>query len=474
MIRRARLRLTLWYSGALLFLLLILSTVTYTAVTRTLRHELEDGISSAVGQWLDAPRRVPLTRPAEGRGPGPGFGPGRAGATSTAAATPTTDLAPNTDATPRATFTPRAGMPSRIDPRLLPFPDDTEMAGIGSTSDVFLLAFRADGELAINQRRIDAEMIAESGALRSALAGQATWETVEDDGVRLRIYASPVIAGDRTEGAVVGARNLDEYDRQVQAVLIVLAMVAVGGGLLSLGGAYLFAGHALQPLEEAYNRQRSFVADASHELRSPLAVIRASADLLLREPLPAPHRESVEEIRDVTQEAATLIDDLLELARAEEGAPGHAESEVAAEATAVVEQMRGILERGGHTVNTTLAPVRAAAEGAEVRRMVRALLENVAAHTPEGTPVRVELAERSGCAVLSVEDSGPGIPDGHEAAIFERFARLDEARTPGTGHGAGLGLAIVRSLAERRGGSVSASRPASGGLRVEVSLPLAK
>ncbi len=473
MIRDARLRLTLWYSAALLVLLLILSTVTYTAVTRTLRHELEDGISSAVGQWLEVPRRVPFTRPLEGRGPG--TAPGRPGATPLPPDTTSTPDVTRTDGvTPRATFTPRAGVPSRADPRMLPALDDAAMADAGSTSDVFLLAFRADGELAVNQRRIDAGMISESSALQSALAGQAKWETVDNNGVRLRIYAHPVTVGGRTEGAVVGARNLEEHNRQVRAMLTVLAMVAMGGGLLSLGGAYLFAGHALHPLEEAYDRQRSFVTDASHELRSPLAVIRVSADLLLREPLSDAHRESVEEIRDVTQEAATLVDDLLELARAEAGAPGHADSDAATEITAVIEQMRGILDRRGHTVRTVLAPVRAAADGAEIRRMVRALLENVTAHTPEGTAVRVELAERGGSAVLAVEDSGPGIPDGHEDAIFERFARLDEARTPGTGHGAGLGLAIVRSLAERRGGSVSASRPASGGLRVEVSLPLAK
>lgn len=472
MVRRARLRLTLWYSAALLVLLLILSTVTYTAVTRTLRHELEQGVSSAVGQWLEVSRRMPLARPPEGRGPG--FRPGRAGVAPPPEAAPTADATPAEEIAPRPPFIPRAGLPPRLAPFLFPTPDDAGGAAVNPTSDIFLLAFRADGALAVNQRRIDAGMISGSDALRSALAGQAAWETIEHDGVRLRIYASPVAVGDRTGGAVVGARNLDEYDRQVRAVLTVLAMVAVGGGVLSLGGAYLFAGHALQPLEEAYGRQRSFVADASHELRSPLAVIRASADLLLREPLPAPYRESVVEIRDVTQEAATLIDDLLELARAEEGAPGHAESDAAAEADAVIGQMRGILGRRGHTVSAVLAPVRAAAQGAEVRRIVRALLENVAAHTPEGTPVRVELVERGGSAVLAVEDGGPGIPAGHEATIFERFARLDEARTPGAGHGAGLGLAIVRSLAERRGGSVSASRPASGGLRVEVSLPLAK
>ena len=203
-------------------------------------------------------------------------------------------------------------------------------------------------------------------------------------------------------------------------------------------------------------------------------MIRASSDLLLRESLPVQQRESVEEIRDVTQEAATLIDDLLELAQAEEGAPGHAEADVAAETGAAIEQLRSILGRHDHNVSAVLSAARATAEGAEVRRIVRALLENVAAHTPEGTPVRVEVAERGGHAVITVEDNGPGIPDGQETTIFERFARLDDARTPGTGHGAGLGLSIVRSLAERRGGTVSASRPDGGGLRVEVSLPLAK
>jgi signal transduction histidine kinase len=496
-IRRARLRLTLWYSAALLVLLVALSVVTYTAVTRTLRNELEEGIASAVTQWLEVSLR-PAARPGDGpaaRGPGFNLRPGTnplarptstvtpslavvpdatptvaaAGTTPVPAASPTAP--PAGTAPPKSASTPRA----RLDPRLLFSADAAgEITDVGSTSDVFLLAYRADGVLAVNQRRVNAEAITNSNAVAKALAGQPTWETVHDDGVSLRIHATPIDVGGRAEGVIVGARNLDEYDRQVRAVVIVLAMVAVGGGIMSLAGAYLFAGHALQPLEEAYGRQRSFVADASHELRSPLAVIRTSVDLLLREPLPAQHRESVEEIRDVTGEAATLIDDLLELAHAEEGTPGHAESDLAVEVSAAIEQVRGILERRDHIVSTVLAPVQAGAAGAEVRRIVRALLENVAAHTPEGTPVRVEVVERGGHAILAVEDEGPGIPAGQEATIFERFARLDEARTPGTGHGAGLGLSIVRALAARRGGTVSASRPASGGLRVEVSLPLAK
>lgn len=473
MIHRARLRLTLWYGAVLLVLLLTFSAVTYTAITRTLRNEVDEGISSAVGRWLDLPRRAPAARPSDGRVPSPGQG--RAGATPPAGSTPGADATPADGAASRPPVTPRVAIPPRLDPRLLALLADGANVGGGSTSDVFLLAFRPDGELVVNPRGVDATVISGSDALRSALDGRPAWGTVEEaSGVRLRIYASPIVAGDRTAGAVVGARNLDEYDRQVRAVLTVLAMVAIGGSLLSLGGAYLFAGRALQPLEAAYERQRSFVADASHELRSPLAVIRASADLLLREPLPGPHRESVEEIRDVTQEAATLIDDLLELARAEGRTPGHAESDLSAEVTTVIEQMRAILERGGHAVSTVLVPAHAAIAGAEFRRIVRALLENVAAHTPDGTTVRVELAERGGNVVLSVEDNGPGIPDGQEGTVFERFARLDQARTPGTGHGAGLGLAIVRSLAERRGGSVAASRPAGGGLRVEVSLPLAR
>jgi hypothetical protein len=89
-IRRARLRLTLWYSAVLLVLLLLLSTVTYTAITRTLAHELEEGISSAVGQWLEAPRRAPFARPGGPGGPDQRANPPRPGQ----AASPTPELTP--------------------------------------------------------------------------------------------------------------------------------------------------------------------------------------------------------------------------------------------------------------------------------------------------------------------------------------------------------------------------------------------
>src|SRR5690606_35164442 len=101
---------------------------------------------------------------------------------------------------------------------------------------------------------------------------------------------------------------------------------------------------------------------------------------------------------------------------------------------------------------------------------LRALVENVLAHTPEGTTARVTTSVSGGSALLSVSDDGPGVPPAETQRIFERFAQLSEARTPGR-RGAGLGLAIVAAIVQKRRGNVEAVVPASDGLQVTVRLP---
>ena len=221
-----------------------------------------------------------------------------------------------------------------------------------------------------------------------------------------------------------------------------------------------------------------FVADASHELRAPLTVIRTASDLLLRQPLDDRARATAEEVRDVAAEAAVLVDDLLTLARMS----GHTEPErgeasdrfgdLGAEVAATCDQLATLLERHGSTPQRELAPALVAAPADELRRVTRALLENVLAHTPAGTLLHVRIEHAPERATLLVDDGGPGVPAAAFARVFDRFARLDSARTPGTG--AGLGLAIVRALAERRGGTATASRSPLGGLRMAVSWPLAR
>ncbi len=135
-------------------------------------------------------------------------------------------------------------------------------------------------------------------------------------------------------------------------------------------------------------------------------------------------------------------------------------------------QLARLLEEHGSAVTLALQPVRVRARPSEVRRVVRALLENVLAHTPRGTPVRVASERRGNRGVVVVGDGGAGVPDAELARVFERFSQVNAARTPGR-RGAGLGLAIVRAIAERRGGSAAADRAPEGGLQVTVALPVA-
>ncbi|MDO9446137.1 MAG: HAMP domain-containing sensor histidine kinase, partial [Dehalococcoidia bacterium] len=361
----------------------------------------------------------------------------------------------------------------RLDPLDLDREYDSETAG------VFLLVFRADGALLANPNEVEADDFAEDDLLDGALRGESAWFTVKEHGDRVRLLVAPVwhrgIVGGEIEGVVVGGRGLESYERQLQSLLLVLGSVGLGGAALALVGGYVLAGRALQPIAIAYDRQRAFVSDASHELRSPLAVIRAGTDVLLRDPLSDEQRSAVEDLRDTAVEASALVDDLLELARLERapGAPHDARTDLAAVADGVLAQMRPLLEAHASEATRRGPSVFARTTDTDARRVLRALVENAIAHTPAGTSIEVETAEDAGHAVLRVLDRGPGVPPEALETVFDRFTRVDTARTPSGGH-SGLGLAIVAGHVRANGGTIVARNRAGGGFEVEVRLPLAR
>jgi signal transduction histidine kinase len=220
----------------------------------------------------------------------------------------------------------------------------------------------------------------------------------------------------------------------------------------------------LERLDRANQRQQRFVADASHELRTPLTRIRAELELDERHPDradPAATRRSV--LHDVAT-LQRLIDDLLLLARADAGATG-AESLVDLD-DVVVEEAQAI---GGVDVrHVSAAQVRG--DPAALRRVVRNLLDN--AHRHAAGTVAATLSEAGARAHLVIDDDGPGIPPDRRDEVFERFTRLDDARTPIDGR-SGLGLSIVRAVVSHHGGTVEIDDSPLGGTRVTVTLPLA-
>jgi len=226
----------------------------------------------------------------------------------------------------------------------------------------------------------------------------------------------------------------------------------------------------LDRLERAAERQRQFVADASHELRSPVATART----LLEVGLASPNVDWPTTAADVLAETGRMeriVDDLLLLARADEGTLRIGERTVDLDEV-VLEEARRLRARGRVAVDTRLVSVgRVVGDESQLGRVVRNLAENAERHAAAG--VGFELVTDDGVVRLAVTDDGPGVPPEHRQAVFERFARLDEGRAR-QGGGAGLGLAIVRELVTAHGGSVTVADANGRGARFEVVLPTAE
>jgi len=219
-------------------------------------------------------------------------------------------------------------------------------------------------------------------------------------------------------------------------------------------------------LRAALQTQRQFMADASHELRTPVSIIRSAAEVgLSRERRDeADYRETLAIARDQARRLTRLVEDMLVLARADAG--GYPIRPVELDLGEVVDDCRRAVrviaaERG--------VAVQAGAAGREVpfrgdedllRRLVVNLLHNAIQHTRPGGSVAVTLASENGHVQIRVADGGTGIPEADRARIFDRFVRLDEART---GNGAGLGLPIAKWIAEAHGGTLALETTAPTG-----------
>ncbi|OZM77418.1 two-component sensor histidine kinase [Pseudonocardia sp. MH-G8] len=217
----------------------------------------------------------------------------------------------------------------------------------------------------------------------------------------------------------------------------------------------------LDRLEQAVGRHRRFVADAAHELRSPLAVLRTRLEIAPPQPLTAEALTDVERIQRLTA-------DLLLLARLDAGAPPEHE-EVELGQVAAEEAMR-TRPRTDVRVELRIEPgIVVHGCGEQLRRLVANLVDNAVRHA--GTAVVVDLRERAGDAVLEIGDDGPGIPDEHRDAVFDRFTRLDEARARDAG-GSGLGLPIARDITAHHGGTLVVADTTPGALlRAVIPMP---
>jgi len=228
----------------------------------------------------------------------------------------------------------------------------------------------------------------------------------------------------------------------------------------------------LDRLDGAFQVQRQFTADASHELRAPLTVLKGDIDVALkRERSAAEYRETLLRCREEVERLARLATDLLVLARADAALPLEhaADLDLAGLVARVTARLESAAAARGIRLLTRCTPVHLTGDERLLERVVGNLLDNAVKHSPAGGVVRVDLEQDSERAVLTVRDEGPGIPTGHVTHLFTRFFRGDPARQ--SREGTGLGLAIARAGAEAHGGRLEFLGNAPGAV-FRLAVPL--
>jgi signal transduction histidine kinase len=226
----------------------------------------------------------------------------------------------------------------------------------------------------------------------------------------------------------------------------------------------------LDRMEHLSARERRFVADASHELRSPIANIRTALEVALHRPESADWPRVAGEVLTEDSRMAHLVEDLLLLARSDEG-----RLVAASDGRDLLAVARQVVASGDYTVDPPVVtvsgtPARVLVPGAYLERVIANLVENASRFAESRVEVSVE--SNDGFATLQVRDDGPGVPEAARCRIFERFVRLDEARDRDHG-GFGLGLAIVTDLCRAYGGTIEVSN-ADPGAVFSVRFPLAQ
>jgi len=329
----------------------------------------------------------------------------------------------------------------------------------------------------------------------------------------------PVVVDDRTVGWIArspyrrltSAADLSFQQEQQRAVLLIAGFALALAAVIALVLARAFlqpirrvadATHRLAAgdyatrvaigsrdelgrLAEDFNRlaealarneelRRRFMADVSHELRTPIAVLRAGLEALEDGVRPLT-RESVASLQGEVAALGKLVEDLYQLALADVGALSYRKERI--DIAAVLEQSvepfaARLAERRLSLERKFDAGVKVMADGDRLAQAFRNLLENSARYTDAGGRLRISTGRANGRVAIDFEDSAPGVPADTLPHLFERFYRVEGSRSRANG-GAGLGLAIVRSVVEAHGGAIEAGASPLGGVRVTITLPVA-
>ncbi len=446
LLRSIRMRLTLWYAGILAGILILFAIGAYIAMSRTLNESLDDGLDD----------RAFLTR--------------------------------------GLLAFDEQGRPG------LDWPEDDP-----NLDDSFQRIIGVDGEILFDNSRAFGEIAVDAGALARAFAGDPHRGTVGAGAQRARVLTIPIERDGRVVGALQAGESTKDVTDTLRILLLVFAVALPAALVLATGGGYWLSSRALGPIDKitraahdiserdlsrrlsldlpddevgrlartfdgmierldaAFQRQRRFTADASHELRTPLTAIRGQIDVALQRPRdPAAYQQTLATINDQVERMTRLVAGLLMLARTDAGALGieRERVDIAELVRSVADQVRPLAERKGLSLDVSGSgdPV-VSGDGDLLLQLLLNLVDNAVKYTDAGG-VTLNWSVADHVAQVIVSDTGPGIDPEDRERIFERFYRVDAARTHEGG--AGLGLSICRWIAAEHRGDITVESSTAG------------
>jgi signal transduction histidine kinase len=356
--------------------------------------------------------------------------------------------------------------------------EGTEVDDVSPASaDTFVLYLDAAGTVVADPSRIRLVDLPNAAGVAAVRGGASQdWRTITAGGRQVRLLTEAVPSSGRSGVAFVqGGFVLDLHDAQSRSLVATVVGAGAAGLLAAAVITLIVTRRALVPIRRAIDAQRRFVADASHELRTPVAIIRADAEVLRREGhVDAGGQPLAADIVDEAARLGRLVGDLLTIASTE--AQGLELQVARLDVGPLVRETARRLEplATAHEVAIEAAIEDGLAVDGDRDRLVQLLvilLDNAVGHAPTGSAVEVTGARADVSVELAVRDHGPGVPEADRTRIFEPFTRVAGGRRDRSG--SGLGLAIASSIVAAHHGTIRVEAASGGGARFIVTLPFA-
>ncbi len=307
--------------------------------------------------------------------------------------------------------------------------------------------------------------------------GGPVFATVRGPRGESRAVSMPMREGKKVVGMIQYARSLEGARQTVGKLVLVLLPLSLGAlGVAAAGGAYM-AGRAVRPVRRSFEQQRTFIADASHELKTPLTMIRADTEVLRRGIEDSGDAELADDVLAETDRMSAVLSDLLLVARLDADKLPMESKDF--DLGALISEVTARFEKQASPPTGPKFEVKipqkllACGDRARTERILSALLENALMHAPQAGKVTVSAHLQDEFIEIEVKDTGDGISPENLPHIFERFYRVDTARSRASG-GTGLGLSIARDLARAQGGNLTAENAGDGGAVFRLKLPRPK